>query len=84
MSNAARSARIAAETFLSRAGADDAMTDLFSTIDDALASGKTERIAGFETFIKKNRQWNEGGAENSKTSLDVSHGDSTTRMTAPF
>ena len=44
------SARTPTENSLSRAGDCDAVTALFSTIDDALASGETDRFAGFDTF----------------------------------
>ena len=55
MNKAARSARIATETSLSRVGADDAVATLFSTIDDALACGETDKIAGFGTFSMSSR-----------------------------
>lgn len=53
MSKAELSARIATETSLSRAGADDAVTAVPSIIDAALASGETVTIAGFRTFIEE-------------------------------
>ena len=50
MSKAELSVRIATETSQSRAGVDDAVSAVFPTLDCALASGQTDRIAGFRTF----------------------------------
>lgn len=55
MNKAARSACIATETSLSREGAGDAVTPAFSTIDDALASGRNDRSVGFGTFSMRSR-----------------------------
>ena len=54
------SARIATEAFLSTASADAAATAVLSAIDDALASGETDRIAGFGTFSKRSRPAHRG------------------------
>ena len=58
MNEADLSARIATETSLSRAGANDAV---FSTIDDALASSETDRIASFGTFSMRSRSARQPG-----------------------
>ena len=55
MNWAGLSARIATETSPSRAGAEDAVTTVFSTIDDVLASGEIDRIADFATFLMRSR-----------------------------
>ena len=55
MSKAELSTRIATETSLSKAGADGAVAAVFSTIDDAVASGDTDRIASFGTFLMRSR-----------------------------
>lgn len=55
MNRAELSARIATETSLSTASANGAVTGLFSTIDDALASGQTNRVVGFGTFLMRSR-----------------------------
>ena len=60
MNKAERSAHIATETSLSRAGANDAVTAVFSTIADTLASGETVRIAGFDTFLTRSRPARQG------------------------
>ena len=61
MDKAELSARIATETSLSTAGADGAVAGLFPTIDDVLASGRTDRIAGFGTFSMKSRPARQAG-----------------------
>ena len=53
MNKADLAARVATEALLSKADADDAVRAVFSTIADALAHGKTIRIAGFGTFSIK-------------------------------
>ena len=58
MNKADLSARIATEASLSRAGASDAV---FSTIDDALASSETDRIASFGTSSMKSRPARQAG-----------------------
>ena len=55
MNRAELSACIATETSQSKAGADDAVTAVFSTIYDALATGETDRIDGFGTFSMTSR-----------------------------
>lgn len=52
MNKAELSARTAAENSPSRAGADDAVTPVFSTINDALANGQAVRAAAFGSFAK--------------------------------
>ena len=48
-------ALVAAETSMSKAGADIAVNAVFSTIAGALASGETVAISGFGTFSTKSR-----------------------------
>ena len=55
MNKAELTARTATETSLSSADADDAVTPVFSTIDDALASGEAVRAAAFGTFSTRSR-----------------------------
>ena len=55
MNRAELSARIATETSLSAASVNGALTGLFSTIDDALAAGPTDRVVGFGTFSLRSR-----------------------------
>ena len=50
----------ATETSLSRADADDAVVALFSTTDDALGSGETDRTAGFGTVSMRPRPTHPG------------------------
>ena len=50
MNKAELSARVTARTPMSKPGADAAVSAVFSTIADALASSETVRIAGFGTF----------------------------------
>ena len=56
MNKAELSARIATETSLSTADVEDAVTAVFSTIDDALASGGSDRIAGLRTFSMRSQK----------------------------
>ena len=55
MTKAQLAARVAAQTSMSKAGADAAVDAVFSTIADALAGGETITIAGFGTFSTKSR-----------------------------
>ena len=55
MNKAELSARVATRTSMSKAGADDAVTAVFSTIADALSRGETVTIAGFGTFSARPR-----------------------------
>ena len=52
MSKAELSVRIATEFSQSRAGVDAAASAVFPTLDGALASGKTDGIADFETKLQ--------------------------------
>ena len=60
MNKAELSARTATETSQSRASADDAVTPVFSIIDDALASGEFDRNDGFGTFSMRSRPTRQG------------------------
>ena len=55
MNKAELPALLAARTSISKAGADTAVSAVFSTIADAFASGETVRIAGFGTFSTRPR-----------------------------
>ena len=72
MNKAELSACKATETSLSRAGADDAVTAVFSTIDDVLASGETVTIAGFGTFSVRSRAARQGRNPRARTSASPS------------
>lgn len=60
MNKAELSARVAARTSISKAGADAAVSAAFSTIADALADGETVAIAGCGTFSTRSRPTRQG------------------------
>ena len=55
MNKAELSARVAARTSMSKPSADAAVSALFSTIADALASGETLKVAAYGTFSARSR-----------------------------
>ena len=60
MNKAELSARVAVRTSMSMLSADAAVSAVFSTIADALASGETVRVAGFGTFSTRSRAARKG------------------------
>lgn len=60
MNKAELSARVAARASMAKAGADAAVSAVFATIAEALASGETVRIAGFGTFSTTPRPARQG------------------------
>ena len=60
MNKAELSARVTARTSMSKPSADAAVSAVFSTIADALASGETVRIAGFGAFSTRSRPARQG------------------------
>ena len=60
MNKAELTARVAARTSMSKAGADAAVSAVFTTIADVLASGETVAIAGFGTFSTRSRPARQG------------------------
>ena len=60
MNKAELTARVAAPTSLSKAGAAAAVKAVFTTIADALAGDETVSIAGFGTFSTKSRSARQG------------------------
>ena len=60
MNKAELSARVAVRTSMSKPSSDADVSAVFSTIADALASGETERIAGFGTFSTKSQPARQG------------------------
>ena len=76
MNKAAVAARVAAQTSLSRADADSAVSGVFSAIADALVGGETVTIAGFGTFLTKSRSARQG--RNTRTGESIAIAASTT------
>ena len=60
MNKAELFARVAARTSMSRPSAHAAVSAVFSTIAEALASGEIVRIAGFGTFSTRSRPARQG------------------------
>ena len=60
MNNAELTARVAIRTSISKASGGGAVTAVFSTIANALASGETVTIIGFGTFSTKSRAGRQG------------------------
>ena len=76
MNKADLAARIAAQTSMSRAGADAAVNTVFSTIAEALAGRETVTIAGFGTFSTSSRSARRG--RNPRTGESIAIAASTT------
>ena len=86
MNRAELSARMAIETSLSTAGADDVVTAVFSTIDDALTTGETDRIDGFGTCSTRRRPAHQGRnpRARAKAASSPHRGSLPSRLARPF
>ena len=71
MNKAQLSARVAPQTPPSKAGADAAVSAVFSSIADALASNETVRIAGFANFSTRSRPLRQGRNPHTSYSMAI-------------